>query len=643
MAGKAMQFAALTALLVVVGIPGLCSADENKDTNKRLTVQLEGAEVELARWQGDRTCAISLCFHGNHPSHITKVIPLLDKRKYAGTFFISPESAEYKAHQQDWEKAIVAGKHQFVTDTAPGVEAAASQTFIVGTDPNVAQITDLATFQQEVDETLADRSWTCFKFHAIGEGSGLGVSQQLFEDMLKHMGTRRFRGGDLWVGGISAVGEYQTERDAAGISAQLVKPYTIDIAVDCGTDPEVHNRPLTIFVKPGRDWPYYDLVFVDGKGTPLTVMRYSSGFHWSELLVQVPPVDGSYQVRIAPSEQHREGDFRRMPSLRVSRKPLAPTEAIVTAQDETTGLSAEICRWYGGSKAAVSLQFDGAYDSQLLQMMPLMQDEYNVRGTFVITTRAQSGELRDKWVAACREAFHELGIYQCSRSRSDEALDIWLDNLASFIRESRQPGKSGLVALANGGGQLLWLTKSWAYFLEKHDLWEQFWMCSMAECYNKDGTMVQRYAQNLDGAIKSGIWFTAHFHGIGDTSLNITEPTFRGALQAVKERVASGQMWNAGMTDIYQYQQERLAAKLALKGGKPDAATLSISCETDAELFKQPLTIELALPEGWSAEALKVRGGNGNTVATQAAAVDDRPVVRLDVAPVDGEYSISRQ
>jgi hypothetical protein len=83
-------------------------------------------------------------------------------------------------------------------------------------------------------------------------------------------------------------------------------------------------------------------------------------------------------------------------------------------------------------------------------------------------------------------------------------------------------------------------------------------------------------------------------------------------------------------------------------------------------LYDQPLTIELALPDGWSAQTLRVRdaagaeiatrtgtgaprsvtvftsGGGGGTIGTRRETEAGPPVVRFDVPPANAEYTISK-
>jgi hypothetical protein len=98
----------------------------------------------------------------------------------------------------------------------------------------------------------------------------------------------------------------------------------------------------------------------------------------------------------------------------------------------------------------------------------------------------------------------------------------------------------------------------------------------------------------------------------------------------------------AGVADVQKYQDERAATALALRQGPGGSLTLAVTCGVDRELYDQPLTIELALPDGWPAEALRVKDRREAAVTTRVATANGRPVVRFDVPPTNAEYLITR-
>ena len=88
----------------------------------------------------------------------------------------------------------------------------------------------------------------------------------------------------------------------------------------------------------------------------------------------------------------------------------------------TQVLAAEPFRWPGGARAAVSLAYDDAADSQLDNAIPTL-DKYGVKATFYLTLSSPSiGKRLPEWRAAAQEG-HELAnhtlFHQCRRSQPD--------------------------------------------------------------------------------------------------------------------------------------------------------------------------------------------------------------------------------
>jgi hypothetical protein len=196
------------------------------------------------------------------------------------------------------------------------------------------------------------------------------------------------------------------------------------------------------------------------------------------------------------------------------------------------------------------------------------------------------------------------------------------------------PTKSKLTCFSPGGGTTWTHSRRLRYFLEKYDQWS--WIPPGQVSMTNE--TLERYRTGLARAIERKIWFSGLFHQIGNPG--VSPENFRAVLEMTKARAS--EIWIAGWTDVFKYQEERNASALALRSGPGNALTLAVSCVTRRELYDQPLTIELALPNGWSAETLKVRDAQGAEVATRAATSAGRLVVRFEVPPTNAEYALSR-
>jgi len=115
----------------------------------------------------------------------------------------------------------------------------------------------------------------------------------------------------------------------------------------------------------------------------------------------------------------------------------------------TTGAgAAEPFQWPNGARAAVSLAYDDAADSQLDHAIPTL-DKYGVKGTFYLTLSGASIDKRlPEWRAAAQRG-HELAnhtlFHQCRRSQPDRG---WVEPHRDLDTTSVAQMKDQ-VALAN--------------------------------------------------------------------------------------------------------------------------------------------------------------------------------------------------
>ena len=97
--------------------------------------------------------------------------------------------------------------------------------------------------------------------------------------------------------------------------------------------------------------------------------------------------------------------------------------------------------WPGGARAAVSLAYDDALDSQLDNAIPTL-DRHGIRGTFFLQLSSEPVARRmEDWRAAARGG-HELGnhslFHQCSGAGPDRAWVAPHRNLDTTTREQMQ-------------------------------------------------------------------------------------------------------------------------------------------------------------------------------------------------------------
>jgi hypothetical protein len=139
--------------------------------------------------------------------------------------------------------------------------------------------------------------------------------------------------------------------------------------------------------------------------------------------------------------------------------------------------------------------------------------------------------------------------------------------------------------------------------------------------------------------MERGLWCRTHFHDIGEGE-STSEDNFRAALDIAKEH--EPQLWIAGMADIYKYQTERRAAKLEIRDATDRRVAIELSCETDPNLYNQPLTIEAVLPSSWPPNQVTVTRGGTAIPTAPADSNSGQEIIRFDAPPAAAVYVIEK-
>lgn len=421
--------------------------------------------------------------------------------------------------------------------------------------------------------------------------------------------------------------QFDEYEDPATIHVQPVDRYKVQIDIE----PKTESKPVVIRVElpiTGRDaWPIADVEVLDSKGQPVPVRR--SGIEWHRLLITVPPKRNTFVVHAV----NPAGD-----------RPQIRSEKERHATDVEIGVSAAICRWYDGRSAALSIRFDDSHPTHLSKAIPIL-NEYGFRGTFMVnpgghlpnSRRCSAFEARrSEWESVARRGEHEFANHTLNHrgAQDDESMEREIGDAAKALWKLF-PKKSKLLALNLGGGTQWVTTNTLRYYLDKYHLFDASANSTgMDDVYGKRLETFQRF---LEGHIERGLWFKVHYHYIGD-GLSTSEANFRAALDIAKQH--QDKLWVAGMADIYKYQTERRGAKLAIENNGRTCVRLQLSCSTKPELYDQPLTLEVTLPELWWANSVMVKNDQEKVMATRTPRTNSGKVLRFEVAPRDALYSI---
>ena len=140
-------------------------------------------------------------------------------------------------------------------------------------------------------------------------------------------------------------------RGSTSIHADALDRYKIKITVD----PKAETKPFLICVElpiSGRNmWPVADVEVLDSQRRPVPVRR--SGTEWHKLWITAPPEQSTLIVHAV----ERSGDSTRF-----------FPEKERHATDSKSGVTATICRWYDGRRAALSIRFDDSHPTHLISI-----------------------------------------------------------------------------------------------------------------------------------------------------------------------------------------------------------------------------------------------------------------------------------
>jgi len=391
--------------------------------------------------------------------------------------------------------------------------------------------------------------------------------------------------------------------------------------------PESSDGPITIHVELAgtgpKTWPAEYLCVLDESGQTIPIRR--NGIEWHRFDMEVSGARRSYIIRAAPPED-------------VEPEPKLSIETERTATDPETGVTVSICKWYGGRKGALSIRFDDSHPTHLSKVIPLL-DEFGFKGTFMINPgNADFQNHRLEWEACARTERHEFANHTLHHrgAKTEEEIDREIGKVSEYI-QSIFPQRSKLVAFNRGGGTS-WITrKPFVYHLRKYHLFHVTGSLGMDDVY---GNRIAALNRHLTKHIERAGWCRIHFHSIGAGQAT-SEDNFLAAMQLIKTHEAK--LWIAGLADVYKYNQEQNTAKLAIVRRSADFVELELSCGTAVELYDQPLTLQADLPHNWPANKVRIIKNNTDTVPiTESVSEQDRNIVRWNVQPVNGRYTLRK-
>lgn len=325
-------------------------------TEKDRTIRddVSGVQVTITNWHAGRAAALSIRFDDSHPTHLSKVAPILREYGFRGTFMVNPgptESgsrriSEFDRHRDEWKSMAEQGAHELANHSAHHRGASGDEDMdaeigraaeaIWTMRPGKSKLTALnlgggtrwttthtlrhylvkyhqfdassgslgmddsygkrvEAFRQMLDQHIARKLWCRIHYHYIGDG--LSTSETNFRAALDVAKEHQEK---LWIAGMAEIYKYQTERGASQLTLIESNERRLVFQLACATDPTLYDQPLTLeFVIPAT-WSAQKVTVKDTHGTLLPTTQSKAGTTFV-LRVDAPPRGAAYSVSVAPS------------------------------------------------------------------------------------------------------------------------------------------------------------------------------------------------------------------------------------------------------------------------------------------------------------------------------------------------------
>ncbi|MFO7729638.1 MAG: polysaccharide deacetylase family protein [Spirochaetia bacterium] len=294
----------------------------------------------------------------------------------------------------------------------------------------------------------------------------------------------------------------------------------------------------------------------------------------------------------------------------------------------------EIAPWYDFKTAACSVTFDDGTLDQYLVAFPEL-NKHDIKATFfLITGPRERGVWRDgTWerLLFSWEQAREIAAYGheiASHGSSHADLTKLPANAHEELGKSRDTIRLHVPALPRG------MTFSWPYWRSTAELQEiahTYYLGARSGGGELDYYPIRfegipgRAPQNLfrinslriseefhpwdikkhsEKVLKKGRWLVLDFHGVDNGEIPeralgwdpISLQSFKTALDYIKER----DFWIAPFGAVLRYIRERDNASVSLIEGTKSSIIFSVEDGLDNEVYSQPLSMDIAVPEDWN-------------------------------------------
>ena len=262
----------------------------------------EVGETKVLKWKDGKKAVFLLSFDDSCPTHLTNVIPALEKRNIVGNFYVVPGGGPYKGKKAEWEKVakipvVSIQNHTFTHSGGKSVEQVDEEFSkcndaikalypekkwprLLGwgkpggvpwtvskedTDamlkknnlverppfwgPPIHQKT-AAECIATIDKALEKGEMGHLDCHGVG-GDWLVTPMDWFTAILDKLDAEKEQ---LWTTDVVSYSQYKTERETAETKVLQVVPKGIRLTLTSAADPVLYDLPLTLETSVPADW-----------------------------------------------------------------------------------------------------------------------------------------------------------------------------------------------------------------------------------------------------------------------------------------------------------------------------------------------------------------------------------------------------
>jgi peptidoglycan/xylan/chitin deacetylase (PgdA/CDA1 family) len=285
---------------------------------------------------------------------------------------------------------------------------------------------------------------------------------------------------------------------------------------------------------------------------------------------------------------------------------------VLIAQAQQTPIgTTSVERWPDGKKAAFMMMFDDGCLSHVNNVIPELAKR-NMKGTFYVIPN--KGEYKARlafWeneapkipvVAFGNHSFSHKGY--SSVENADEEMVKANDNIVKLF-----PGKTPrLISYATPGGVKSEISgEQIQEIAAKHHL-------IIRPTFQGHGAAIhyktsESILKDIDKAATGDEAAYVNFHGVGGDWISFPMDQFTLLLDGLEARRET--VWIADTISVHKYETERATAKAVATSTNAREIKVTLSCDADASLYDQPLSLSTQVPAAW--KRCKVAQGTTTT------------------------------